>query len=304
MHDGLEYLRQFGNEAERHRQPWIAVGGFVVPGDAVATVNSRSQEKHSAGQRIEGPALQAGTSRASGTSGPPGQAAAASKAAHPIGALIGGRTGAREFDELAAFYPDATISASSPTFDILTMRLGLFSNLPYRARLFLEVPHFSPTLRPVRPTLIPDIRVWSYWDAGAEAGLPLTSHHEYPDGSMCVCMAADWMRGRDLIVDYVNFCVCWIAKMMHDQLIGSYPGKQHIPAYLRLQRDRPHEFCGCGLPRRYRRCHLASDLDFKQSELLAHRREDRRRYFDELASQRRRTNPLELIGRVVSPNAA
>jgi hypothetical protein len=231
--------------------------------------------------------------------------------------LISGYYGARELDELADYYPDVTVAASSPTFDILTLQVGLFHDLPYRARLFLEVPKFRPIVlskygsmqdlsghHPGATSLIPPIRAWSFWDVGAEAGLPITSHHEYPDGSMCVCMSRDWLRGRDLIVDYVGFCVSWIAKALHSQLIGFYPGAQHLPPYIRRQRNRVEEYCGCGQPRRYGKCHRDSDLEYDAEQLRGHRRVDHRRYYVEVEAQERLRNPLRLVGRVVSPHAA
>ena len=300
----LDSLRRFGIQAETQVQPSVAVGGFVVPGDVPAagpTLPAEVTPKYV--QQGAGPARKAGASAASAA---PRASAEAGEAARSVGALSLRASGAREFVEfagLAELYPDFARAASSTNFDIFTLRLGLFYDLPYRARLFLEVPDLS-LARQYPPSIIPPVRAWAFWDLGPETGLQITSHHENPDGSICACMPEDWIRGRDLIVDYVNFCVCWIAKTLHDQLIGFYPGLQHLPEYLRRRRNRPGEFCGCSAPRRYRDCHRDADLRLDEGDLCEQRRETNRRYFAQLGAQRRLSNPLQLIGRVVSPNVA
>lgn len=289
---GLEALKEFGRDAELFLQPAIAIGGFVVPGGAAVWIPSRFKEKLSAESSSAGPAASAGAR----------QASAASQAARPIGTLIRGE-GGEEYGELVENYPDAHTAASSPTLDIITMKLGLFEGLSNRARLFLEIPRFELAARYSPLSLVPPIRAWAFWDAGAEAGLQITSHHENPDGSICACMIHDWRRGQDLVVDYVNFCVCWIAKILHDQLIGFYPGRQHLPDYLRKKRDRAGEFCGCGQPVRYRDCHRDADLQLDPDKLRQNVRKVHLQYFAELREQHRAHNPLQLIGRTVSPNA-
>jgi hypothetical protein len=313
----LDALRQFGLQANRLIQPSIEVGGFVVPGDAAGLGStSRLQEiKQYGPQGGEGPA-EAGSPAGAWTRSCV-QTAAASEAAHPFGALTGGTAMMGEFDELAEYYPDVRVAASSPTLDILTLRAGLFRSLPYSARLFLEIPHsrsgteffgawqfrFGASAETrLRRVLVPQVRVWSFWDSGAEAGLPIMSHHEYPDGSMCVCKSDEWIRGRDLIVDYVNFCVCWIAKTLHDQLIGFYPGLQHVPAHIRRRRDRGAEYCGCGEQRRYQECCQWQDLALSNEQLIEDRESAAKQYSAELHAQRRLRDPLRHVGRAASPH--
>ena len=123
------------------------------------------------------------------------------------------------------------------------------------------------------------------------AGTPVISHHRQPDLSICACIPHQWVRGRDAIVDYAGMTVCWLAKVLHEQTLGWYPGLQHYPGWIRRERDRPAEFCGCGAPERYGSCHRDADQALSHQQLREAERLSRIVYFDELARERRPMRP-------------
>jgi hypothetical protein len=107
--------------------------------------------------------------------------------------------------------------------------------------------------------IVPDVRAWSRWIGGADHGSLIITHHQYPDQSMCVCMPQQWHLGRPLIA-YADMCVMWIGKALYERELGSYPGLQHYGEWVRTERDRADEYCGCGAAKLYRNCHHSADF--------------------------------------------
>ena len=326
----LSSLRAFGAEAERLEYAQIDVGGFIVPGRGPAAslapgatedlnhAQRPPQAERSAPEQARSAAGSRKRSRAEAT-------AATDPATQALGAIgpwaANGITAA-EFGLLADYYPDVRVVVSRPDAIYLSLTAGLFADLPFRARLTLEVPRPTTVLRtlpfvpcqygrllaalpwlqldgtPVarRPLvggvhhgvpIVPPVRAWATWLGGPAHGAAILSHHQYQDLAICACMPYDWVRGAHLLVHYVGMCVSWIGKVVHERELGFYPGLQHYNEWVRVERDRPDEYCGCGRPRRYGDCCRDADRRLTPRELRDMEYISRRAYFAELARQHR-----------------
>lgn len=318
----LSPLRAFREEAERLGRPSIDVGGFLVPGPEPAPSHGPGKET----QGYERPAGQEQEARSAAgpRQRPQAETAAPRTAAHSLGSLTGNWRGnditAAEFEELDHWYPDVWVVASSSRFVYLSLTAGLFRQLPFRARLVIELPRpeFAAASRPlvrvatlttpatpgsirwrpssfrlVRPIpLVPGVRVWAMWLGGPAHGSLIISHHRQPDFSICACMPHQWIRGVHPLVDYIGMCVAWVGKTVHERELAVYPGPQHYPEWSRVERDRATEYCGCGGPRRYWECHRANDRAMSPHELHEQRAISHRAYFADLARQMRAERPL------------
>jgi hypothetical protein len=166
-------------------------------------------------------------------------------------------------EELRDYGSRPIVVRSSSRFLFIQLPVGLFQELPFRAELLLEIPLISRAelrrgLTLLNPA-VPDVRAWSRWKTGKALGELIRTHHQYPDLAICACMPNQWILGRHPIIRYVDFCVVWIAKALHDRELGSYPGTQHYGEKVRVERDRVAEYCGCGSTRRYADCHRVAD---------------------------------------------
>lgn len=236
--------------------------------------------------------------------GPPGAGkregraeAAPRSSAHAIRRIT--REGKRILDGLRDYGSVELLVADSARFLIARLETRLFRTLPYRARLYLEVP--TVERRELRerdswvlvnrfvsaPAFVPDIRAWSVWVGGPRDGKIIQSHHAYPDQSMCVCMPTEWELGRDPLVEYADFCTMWIAKALHEMEFGSYPGRQHYPPRRRVERDRSNEYCGCGSQVSYHACHRPSDFALTPIQRLTDDLQGRHAYLTQLQMQER-----------------
>lgn len=319
---GICGLRQFGEVVERGEPIAVGLGGVIVPGEGAFSDFHPGTEygNHESGSARKG----AGASAGAGARPRPSPAEAATGAPpHPVGHLAdslrhrvngwrGGWVTEREIDELVVYYPDVALTASSSRYEYITLRAKPFPLVSDGFQLVFELPHprsvhaLGDRLRTrqvceredvlqVASTdsviVVPSIRVWARWQGGPLFGAPAVSHHQLPDMSMCVCMAYEWILGAQPIIDLVSMSVLWTAKLLHEALIGSYPGRQHYGALARLRRDRRHEFCGCGSDRRYDACHRHDDLNKPYQELLEEADLGRRQYFRQLYLQRRPVAP-------------
>jgi hypothetical protein len=187
--------------------------------------------------------------------------------------------------------------ASTEAVVYMNIPLGLIPQLPIGARLTLEVPLALPT--PFTPSRefpdVPDVRAWAVWEGGSMHGQRVVSHHSYPDHTICANLTGEWRLGVHPLHDYVAFCALWAAKSLHERLLGFYPGRQHYPAAVRVQRNRPNEFCGCGAPRRYRDCCRNRDLAMRPYELWRDAQSGRMRYLRDLARQGRASEPQDAL---------
>lgn len=251
----LSELRAFGEDAQQLKFPSVAPGGFIVPGPESATNCILGKEESSHGRKArEGPETRAGKE-----AGIAPEAAAPGPPAHALGPI----SPSALVEELRDYGAPITVARSSGRFAQLRLPVGLFQSLPVRAELMLEVPLI--TRRQLRvglssiEAIVPDVRAWSWWTRGMAATGLIRSHHQYPDRSMCVCLTIEWRLGRDSLITYVDYCVMWIAKVLHDQLVGFYPGRQHYGEKVRVERDRMSEYCGCGGLLPYSQCHRDAD---------------------------------------------
>lgn len=272
----LSELEEFGRAADQLQQPALVEGGFLVRAQGSTVPQTRRREnggRHvERGSRAEEARPGAGPRQGRSASSP-----AAGATAHPVERGLSERLG---LEELFAYHPDARWVSSSSSSALLLVPLGLFRTIPDRANLLLEIPTHEPAwLREKPEGHAPFIRAWAEWSFG----LPVRAHHEYPDESMCVCREDDWVLGRHVIEDYVGYCVCWVAKALHERLLGWWPGLQHCPAAVRVERGRLYEFCGCGKPALYHACCRSRDLARTWSSRTAERAEADRKYLKEIA---------------------
>lgn len=311
---GLAVLRAFGEEAERLEYPCIDVGGFIVPGRGPAVSDLPGEESNNHG-RTAGAAWRGRPAREE--AGPaawarqrPSSSQAAAPGASPH--ALEQRLNHLHLDlpGLVDYHPLARVTASTEEVVYFDIPVGLFREIPIRARLTLEVPLFSRErlsrpfvesrvttppfelrLEPRLPTSVPDVRAWAVWEGGALHALRVVSHHRNPDTSICACLPHEWVRGVHPLRDYVAFCIVWIGKVLHERLLGFYPGRQHFGAFDRVRRDRVDEYCGCGSAQRYRDCcrdgdHRRTSFDRWREAMSA-----RRQYLQELAWQGRTPSP-------------
>jgi hypothetical protein len=285
----LTPLREFGEEAERLELPRIAEGGIIVPGrDSTFSLNL-GKEESAHGQRAEA-GEEAGPAAGS-RERPPAEAAASGAPAHALGPV----TVTDVLEELRDYGAKISVVRSSSRFAHIWLPVGLFSGLPFRAELLLEVP--LVTRQELRRGVsgvqasVPDVRAWARWRVGGKLGELIKSHHEYPDQSMCVCMPHQWRLGHSPLIHYVDFCVVWIGKALHEREVGFYPGPQHYPERVRVQRDRAGEYCGCGSSHRYRECHRAADHALTLVQRVQHHHAATQAYLAELEMQGRSKTP-------------
>jgi hypothetical protein len=104
-------------------------------------------------------------------------------------------------------------------------------------------------------------------------------------------MSHEWVLGLHALRDYVAFCALWAAKLLHERLLGRYPGLQHYSTSERVRRDRRTEYCGCGRSNRYAACCRRADLQMTAYERWHAGQEDRALYLVELKRQGRAPRP-------------
>jgi len=300
----LRPLREFGAEAERLGFPCIDVGGFIVPGNVPADLFGSGKEQNANDSARQSAVESAARQETGPPTRPwqgPSEAAAASTAAHAVRLGLGLPEYLR-LEELDYFHPEARLLSSSSSAAVVEIPVGLFRDLPYRALVTFEIPlverqrltrHFLPALssdivrEPGIPNATPDIRAWARWDGGYLDAGPITSHHQNPDGCICACREGEWIRGIHPLVDYVSYCISWIGKVLHEREVGFWPGPQHCGPQARVRRNRPDEYCGCGLKRRYRDCCMRSDDAMTPHKRWADEYSATARYLAELNWQKR-----------------
>jgi hypothetical protein len=292
-------VAEFGAQANRNEFPAIDVGGFIVLGREAAIHEPPSSEndddvkleRAAQGRTARQQAGPEPRSRQRCAGAAPG---ATAQAIERKLALVG-----VNLAELRTHYPETAVVSSSDRFAYVVSRAGLFHGLPFGAEFLLEIPT-GPRVELIgraMPSGVPDIRAWATWSGGALHGRAVRSHHMYPDGAICACMLHEFIRGVHPIRDYAAFCAMWSAKVVHELIFGTYPGRQHYPAHARRRRDRESEFCGCGSEKSYAHCCRAADRELTALELWADAAVPRRAYFSELEAQRR---PFEVTAAVVS----
>lgn len=275
-------LRDFGRKVDCP-DPVVEVetGGFISTGPA-SLPRPVSREEVKAND--EGQDTRAEEARPQARSWP-GQRASAPTCS-PAEALGHRLTGALRLDELVHNYPDSSVVHCSSRLAILRIAVGVFRWLPFDTDLFLEVPLDGPLSLPgsgpygvavaSQTAYVPDVRGWAVWRNGI---LP-RPFHGYPDGSMCIHMPWDWIWGRDPLHTLVDWCVVWLGKALHLELLGYWPGPHHCSARVRVAINKPESWCGCGGPesRRWLDCHMASDLARPMHDLLIEEQHGRAAY--------------------------
>jgi hypothetical protein len=294
----LSELIAFGREAQAGRLPAIGVNGVIVPGRfAVSHSPGEEGEAHEHVTRTGSggaPRLEAGSRQ-----GRQAQAAEAGEAAHAVRRVI-----QQDLDELYEYHPQTETSYSSSGHAIVNVPVRLFESLPYRARVVLEVPvesqriRLPPLLKPVDDPdeprarsivapIVPDVRTWAVWDDG----VLITSHHQFPDQSICSFMPGEWLLGVHSLDDLVGIVSTWVAKVLHERLVGFWPGPQHAVDLALAMRDRADEYCGCARKRRYGTCCRPRVTRMSPYELWSDALGGRRQYLFELQSQGREPRP-------------
>lgn len=294
---GLDDLRAFGVEAEARRWPRIDISGVILPGEDAQLpwcpgtegyANARDPRRARQGVgRSEARPRQGSQTEAS-------EASAPGSASHAVQC----RVIEEDLEELKEYYPNSAISFGSSSFIHIWLPLTLFHSLPYRARLLLEIP-LQPRadrmcsalnasgLGRAAVSMVPDVRAWAFW----EDGIIARSHHQMPDLAICACQPRDWALGVHALYEYVDFCVVWLGKLLHEQLLGFWPGVQHYGDLAMQRRDRPREYCGCGSTKRYAACHREAIQRASMFGLYRGAMDGRSRYLAELRWQRRAPHP-------------
>lgn len=290
----LRELELFAEEAEKSRFPLIDVGGVILPGESAAGAIQPGEGKHG-GERQRTQTRSEARSEARSRPRSPAEAASGA-AARPVECWLIDR----ELEELKRYHPQATVVFSSSSFVVQSLPIQLFSSLPYRATLILEIPRCERTRR-VRPPLagpsfenpesanrpraqfVPDVRAWAFWN-GRDL---IRSHHQLADGSMCAYMPGQGLLGVTHLYQIAGMCICWIAKCLCCQAFDRWPGPQHYGAFAMRLRDRPKEFCGCGGTRAYGCCHRAAVQATPIRDLLLASLGERMTYARELRWQNR-----------------
>lgn len=262
MQLNLDTLRKFGEAADCLRLPAIEEGGFIVPGPESPI--TRHPGKEYSQNVATGSRAQEARPAAGARQRPPAEAAAPGRAAHAVEHLLGG---VLNLEELYEYHPGSRILDSSSRFAIMSVPVGVFRTLPFRAHLVLEIP-LVPPLSLVRyhtPLIkIPDVRAWGVW----KPGLLMQSHHINPDRSICACLSDEWRWGRDPLHQYVEMCIDWIGRTLHNDLLGRWPGTQHYSPHMRVKRNQPDEYCGCGSERAWKECCMSADLSLAPYERM------------------------------------
>jgi hypothetical protein len=282
----LRELREFGAEADRLEQPSIGMGGFVIP-RRESTPFQLSGEEDWIYEGLSGTRAEETGPATGPRQRPSAEAAASSSPAYALGHRV---SEVLKLGELLDYHPDTAVVGGSPGFVLLSVPVGLFHTLPYRAHLVLEVPSGNPPslANAYRGGFVPDVRVWAVWNHG----VLIQSHHKYPDRSICAAMPGQWVWGRDPLHVYAEWCMCWIAKTLYMQCFDTWPGLQHAGADVRLRRNKPEEYCGCGHTKlRYRACCMQRDAVRSAYELYRKAVRERQLYLDELRASGRVATP-------------
>jgi hypothetical protein len=277
----LSELREFGAAADKLHRHGVGVSGEIIPhrDPRMKIRGGKESSEHEQGQRAgpEEARSPAGAREGQGPSSAGGSAAAQAVQRQLVVA--------RGLEELLGYYPGWTWSSSPSGVGYLRLPVYPFCTLPYSGVLTLELPTqhpswlTSPSTRQSDVRAAPHVRSWATW----EYGIPITSHHEYPDRSMCTHMPGDWDLRTGQLLHLAAMAVLWIGKSLHNQLLGRWPGQQHYEsAHVRLHRDAVDEYCGCGSDQPYGSCCRAVDLATRVYERLWWLCEAERRYLHEI----------------------
>lgn len=298
---GLAALRAFGAQAERLEYPCIDVGGFIVPGRDPVAINPPGMERD-CDAAASGAGAEGWEQSAPEQAGPPTGSrqrppqAAPGAPPHTLGNRL--TTLNLDLSVLVSFHPLTRIVASTETVVYFNIPLGVIPGLPFGARLTLEVPLLPRERLTNRMPLsgVPDVRAWAVWEGGPLHGASLVGHHRNPDLGICAYMPGEWILGVHPLHDHVAFCILWVAKVLHERLLGFYPGPQHCSVTVRVSRDRPDELCGCSQRRLYRDCCRDADLSRTPYARWKEAYLGRSEYVAELARQGRAlTPPVSLL---------
>ncbi len=285
----LSELRAFGRVADEWNQPCTDRWGVILPQRGLRYSPFPREEPNDDGQGSGSEEAGSATRSREGRRA----SAATGAASYPIESWLIDALG---LEEVAWYHPDLTWSSASSSPATLTVPLRLFESLPYRAHLRLEIPatadHWKRAFQ-YGYKFVPPVRAWATWDDGD----PIRSHHENPDGSICACTPEDWGLGSPL-EDLISYSACWVAKSLHDRMLGRWPGPQHFPVWLRVLRNQPNEYCGCEKQNQqsYGACCMRSDFELPFAQHLVSWFDTRRAYFHFLHARSLRTNTISFAG--------
>lgn len=279
----LTELRAFGTAIDNSHRHGVGVGGEIVPERAPRNSTLRGKEKSGHHERREtaGPKEARPPTGAWEGQGPPtaGGAATSQTIERELTVALG-------LEELLDYYPGWTWSGSSAGLGYVHLPVRPFLSLPYHGVLTLELPTHWPfwlqsfSIDHADIGAAPHLRSWAQWSYG----IPVRSHHEYPDGSMCIHSPGEWVLGEGRLIHYAAMAVLWIGKSLHLQLLERWPGQQHYEsAHIRLRRDAQNEYCGCGSSLIYKLCCRDADLATSVSDRMWWLYQADRRYLREIA---------------------
>lgn len=288
----LSELRAFGTAVDKFQRHGVGVGGqIVLQRSPLSSPDGGKEEIGRHEQReAEGPEEARPQAGAREGQGPPpaGGAAAAQAVQRELTVAFG-------LEELLGYYPGWRWSSGSAGLGYLHLPVHPFATLPYRASLTLELPTdwpfwlFAPVSERRNQDAAPHIRCWARW----HYGVPVRSHHAYPDGSMCIHSPGEWLLTGGRLVHYVAMAVLWIGKSLHLQLLGRWPGQQHYEsAHIRLRRDAQEEYCGCGSDKIYRLCCRQTDLATPARKRIWWLYRAERRYLREITRRHWPVHPM------------
>lgn len=253
--EGLELLRQIGEQLDDDLYPVIHEGGQVEPGPGRLPSARPGREdqgkevRQDAGQEAgQGPERSAARPR----SGAADEGAAAGEGTPGSPAQVLRTSGLRpdvvgDLEGAVKAYPQMRIRLAPP-LAWLSAWIWPIRGLQKEALLVIGYSLDCPTTP----------RSWAWWDAGVWIG---PRHTNYPDGSICSYEPPDgtWGPGRPL-VELLDLQVVWIVRHLYLRHFGRWPARQVLhTAFERLREHEPGEFCGCDSGRRYDQCCLETD---------------------------------------------
>lgn len=239
--ESLGTLLMLGVQLQKHDFSNIrAVRGFVEPtpppdlGKQVGEESSNEWKQRQRSRRSE-PGSRKGTAR---RAWPTHQSISAGKQ-YGFAATL---------EEVAATYPLLKAWPSASGCWLLT-RSGVIRGVSRKAYILTAILGSPPFF----------VRSWAFWDNHQWIG---PRHTNFNDGSICSYEPTDgtWRPGESL-VDLLNLHTLWIARHLHLEMFGFWPGRQVMHfRYERLSELPPNELCGCGSSKSYGDCCRASDI--------------------------------------------
>lgn len=251
--EGAALLRRMGEDLDRGIFPDVYRGGHVELGAAALISPPGNGVRNERGtEGIEGTKRDRSEGARQGPRPWSGPGSSETRTTAPV-VRKSGLTSDEEMDlqGMRSAYPDMRVRLV-PSGIFVTGVVRPIRGLSAGATLHV----FIPLDRALR------VQGWAWWDTGVWIG---PRHTNYPNGSICAFEPADgtWTRGQT-IIRLLDLYVVWVARHLHLQLFGRWPGDQVLhTTHERLHENGLEEFCGCGSGEQYKRC--CYQLDVRRS---------------------------------------